>query len=283
MTKIHYFCYLAKVHHFCVIHNYTISIAMKFLAIIPSRYASTRLPGKPLVDILGQSMVQRVYNRCCQEFAHCYVATDDQRIVEHVEQFGGRAIMTSADHKSGTDRAMEALRKAEAITGEKFDVVVNIQGDEPFISPIQLRQIKGCFMGPDATQVDIATLIKPFSEDEEIENPNSPKVVVSTSGYALYFSRSVIPYLRSHQAQQWQSHHVYYKHIGLYAYRSAVLAQITALPQSSLELAESLEQLRWLENGYRIKTAITDIQGHAIDTPEDLALVIELAGSGKLL
>lgn len=255
---------------------------MKFLAIIPSRYASTRLPGKPLVDILGQSMVQRVYNRCSEEFEYCFVATDDSRIEEHVTQFAGRAIMTSADHKSGTDRVMEALLKAEAITGERFDVVVNIQGDEPFISAAQLRQIKECFLGEDASEVDIATLIKPFTEDENIENPNSPKVVISTAGYALYFSRSVIPYLRGHQAADWQSKHTYYKHIGLYAYRRDVLERITSLAQSPLEVAESLEQLRWLENGYRIKTAITQIQGHSIDTPQDLEQVIELVRSGKL-
>lgn len=253
---------------------------MKFLALIPSRYASTRLPGKPLVDILGESMVQRVYNRCCQEFDHCYVATDDSRIMDHVEQFGGRAVMTSTDHKSGTDRVMEALLKVEALTGDRFDVVVNIQGDEPFISPLQLRQLKECFIGPDAQKVDIATLIKPFAEDEDIANPNSPKVVISTNLYALYFSRSVIPYLRGQAPSQWQVNHTYYKHIGLYAYRREVLAQITALPQSSLEIAESLEQLRWLENGYSIKTAITHIQGHAIDTPQDLAHVIQLAKQG---
>lgn len=180
--------------------------------------------------------------------------------------------MTSTSHKSGTDRSLEALKKSEQLFGEKYDVVINIQGDEPFVSSEQLEKIKSCF-SDETTQ--IATLVKRFSDDEDIFNPNSPKVVLSSSGNALYFSRSVVPYLRSEQQDSWQQHHIYYKHIGLYGYRSDVLSEISALPQSTLELAESLEQLRWLEAGFAIKTSETTTQSHAIDTPEDLEMVRE--------
>lgn len=247
---------------------------MNFLALIPARYASTRFPGKPLADIHGKPMIQRVYERCAELFgADCFVATDDARIEEAVMGFGGRVIMTSTAHRSGTDRCAEALETAERLTGQKFDVVVNIQGDEPFIASEQLQQIRACFADP-GTQ--IATLVKPFGEDEDIFNENSPKVVVSTAGYALYFSRSVIPFLRGVPKEEWRKRHVFYKHIGLYAYRSEVLREVTGLEPSTLEVAESLEQLRWLENGYRIKTAVTTLESHAIDTPEDLQHILGL-------
>lgn len=249
---------------------------MKFLALIPARYASTRFPGKPLVDILGKTMIQRVYERASSVYDHCYVATDDERIVKAVESFGGKVVMTSATHRSGTDRCREALDAIECESGETFDVVVNIQGDEPFVSTEQLKQLSTCFTDP---ATDIATLVKPFSKDENIFNPNSPKVVLSQDSYALYFSRSVIPYLRSVEEQQrWQAAHRYFKHLGLYAYRTAVLRKVTELPQSSLELAESLEQLRWLENGYKIKVSITDTENYAIDTPDDLERVVKMYG-----
>lgn len=237
---------------------------MKILAVIPARYASTRFPGKPLAKIGDRTMIERVWNRVSQVFKHCVVATDDSRIFDAVEAFGGRAVMTSTEHRSGTDRCFEALKKS----GQIYDVVVNVQGDEPFIAIEQLEQIRNCF---DDTHTDIATLVKPFSEGEDIFNPNSPKVVRDRHGFAIYFSRSVIPYLRGVDAGQWQQQHTYYKHIGLYAYRAEVLEQITALPAGELEVAESLEQLRWLENGYRIKTAITTLPSFGIDTPEDLA------------
>lgn len=247
---------------------------MEFLALIPARYASTRFPGKPLADIMGKPMIQRVFERASQVFTNCYVATDDSRIEAAVKAFGGNVVMTSTEHKSGTDRCREALDAVEKITGKKYDVVVNIQGDEPFVSTNQLEMISSCFSEPST---DIATLVKPFGKDEDIFNPNSPKVVLSGNMYALYFSRSVIPYIRScDDKSAWQNTHVFYKHIGLYAYRSKVLREITELAQSPLELAESLEQLRWLENGYKIKVTVTQDESHAIDTPEDLDNILRL-------
>lgn len=252
---------------------------MTYLALIPARYASSRFPGKPLADIHGKPMIRRVYERCAAVFgADCYVATDDPRIEQAVKAFGGQVIMTSASHRSGTDRCAEALDTAERLTGRRFDVVVNIQGDEPFIATEQLEQIRGCFTDP-STQ--IATLVKPFTETESIFNENSPKVVLSDTGDALYFSRSAIPFLRGVPKEEWQARHTYYKHIGLYAYRSDVLRAVTRLAPSPLEKAESLEQLRWLENGYRIRTAVTTLESHAIDTPEDLRHVLDLFPSGS--
>lgn len=243
---------------------------MQFLALIPARYASTRFPGKPLALIFGKPMIRHVWERVSAVFGCCAVATDDPRIARAVERFGGRAVMTSAEHRSGTDRCREALDRMEAETGERFDAVVNVQGDEPFVAPEQLALLRDCFADPDT---DIATLVKPFSAGEDIFNPNSPKVVLSASGHALYFSRSPIPYLRSEEKERWSAAHRFYKHIGLYAYRSEVLRRITALEPGELEKAESLEQLRWLEHGYRIKTAVTEGESHAVDTPEDLRRV----------
>lgn len=241
-------------------------LRMKYLAIIPARYASTRFPAKPLAMLGGKPMIQRVYEQVKEVFGDVYVATDDTRIEKAVEAFGGKVVMTSVDHNSGTDRCFEAFCKI----GGVFDVVVNVQGDEPFIQPSQLQTIKQCFDDP---ATDIATLVKPFAAGDAFEalaNPNSPKVVVSTNMTALYFSRSVVPYCRNAEPSDWLKRHVYYKHIGLYAYRAEVLKAITSLPQSSLELAESLEQLRWIENGYTIKVGITEIETIGIDTPEDL-------------
>ncbi|MCD8186091.1 MAG: 3-deoxy-manno-octulosonate cytidylyltransferase [Rikenellaceae bacterium] len=253
---------------------------MRTLALIPARYASSRFPGKPLVDIAGKPMIQRVYERAIAVYDACYVATDDSRIESAVRVFGGNVVMTAEEHQSGTDRCREALDAVEALTNQKFDVVINIQGDEPFIDKDQLRQLSMLFT--DA-RTQIATLVKPFSENEDIFNPNSPKVVMTTDNYALYFTRSVIPYLRSiKERQEWQKSHIFFKHLGIYAYRAQVLREITGLKQSTLELAESLEQLRWLENGYRIKVAITDQQNYAIDTPEDLDKVIRLYREGQL-
>jgi 3-deoxy-manno-octulosonate cytidylyltransferase (CMP-KDO synthetase) len=239
---------------------------ISFIGIIPARYASTRFPGKPLADIAGKSMIQRVYEQASKELDTVMIATDDNRIVEAVEAFGGKVVMTSDQHRSGTDRCYEALSKTEG----NFDVVINIQGDEPFVKPEQIVELKACFENPDT---QIATLVKSFSADDDFEvvfNANSPKVVFNARREALYFSRSIIPYYRNAVPSEWLKKQTYYKHIGMYAYRSQVLSEITRLPQSSLELAESLEQLRWLENGYRIKVAITDTETIAIDTPEDL-------------
>ncbi|MDR1021920.1 MAG: 3-deoxy-manno-octulosonate cytidylyltransferase [Prevotellaceae bacterium] len=240
---------------------------MNFIAIIPARYASTRFPGKPLADVGGKPMVQRVYEQAQRAFAHVFVATDDERIAAAVKNFGGKVIMTSASHRSGTDRCAEAALKAETALGQKFDVVVNVQGDEPFIAPLQLEQLKGCFTDAD---VQLATLVKTFGKGEDVFSPNSPKVVVDASSHALYFSRSVVPYLRSAAQAQWPESFPFYKHVGLYAYRTDTLQRICRLPQSQLELAEELEQLRWIENGYRIKVAVTELETWAIDTPEDL-------------
>lgn len=240
---------------------------MRFIGIIPARYASTRFPAKPLAILGGKPVIQRVYEQVASILDDVYVATDDERIKQAVLDFGGKVVMTSADHQSGTDRCYEAYQNI----GEGQDVVINIQGDEPFIQKSQIEALMSCFHEDKTT--DIATLVKPFqatSSLEELENPNSPKVVLGVNNRALYFSRSVIPYLRNIKKSEWLASHRFFKHIGLYAYRSSVLAEITELQQSPLELAESLEQLRWLENGYTIKVAETTIETIGIDTPEDL-------------
>lgn len=245
---------------------------MKFVGIIPARYASTRFPGKPLADILGQPMIQRVYERASHVLDTVVVATDDQRIYDAVVQFGGRVVMTSENHKTGTDRCYEALTKLP----ETYDVVINIQGDEPFIAIDQIEALKNCFV---SDQIQLATLVKPFDANisiDELENPNTPKVILSQTGEAICFSRSVIPYLRGVEKSQWAAAHTYYKHIGIYAYRTDILAQITKMTQTPLEQAESLEQLRWLENGLHIHVAITLSDNHSIDTPEDLQRVVAL-------
>lgn len=241
---------------------------MKILALIPARYASTRFPAKPLALLAGKPIIQHVYERVNRLFpGTTYVATDDERIASCVEGFGGQYIMTGTHHRSGTDRCHEALTKAP---GGPFDIVINIQGDEPFIHENQLRTIVEAF-SDEKTQ--IATLVKPFAPDVSLatlQNPNSPKVVVSPDHSALYFSRSIVPYLRGVEQEEWASQHTFYKHIGLYAYRPDVLQEITQLPTSPLEKAESLEQLRWLEAGYRISVGYTDVETIGIDTPEDL-------------
>lgn len=240
---------------------------MKFIGIIPARYASTRFPGKPLADMDGKPMIQRVYEQVKGVLDAVCVATDDVRIEEAVKAFGGEVVMTSDQHRSGTDRCYEAYCKV----GQGYDVVVNIQGDEPFIQPKQIEILKGCFTDDS---IQIATLVKPFRPDDDFEttlfNANSPKVVLNKNSEALYFSRSIIPYMRGKHYKEWLPNHIYYKHIGLYAYLATTLQEITRLPQSSLELAESLEQLRWLENGYKIKVGITEQETIGIDTPEDM-------------
>lgn len=247
--------------------SHLISHNMKVLALIPSRFASTRFPGKPLVLLADRPIVQHVYERVVQLFPDTYVATDDKRIFSCVESFGGRAIMTSPHHQSGTDRCREAYEQL----GETFDVVLNVQGDEPFVDDSQLQSLVSCFEEKDT---QIATLIKAYHSEqtyEQLSNPNQPKVIVNEKGRALYFSRSVIPYLRGVAPEQWlRSETKFYHHIGLYGYRPEVLVEITELPPSPLEKAESLEQLRWLEAGYSIQTALTMNENIGIDTPEDL-------------
>lgn len=245
---------------------------MKFIAIIPARYASTRFPGKPLADMGGKPMIQRVYEQVKRAVHDVWVATDDSRIFETVKAFGGKAVMTSTGHRSGTDRIQEAYSKI----GEDFDVVINVQGDEPFIQPEQIESLKECF---DSKDVELATLVKPFKKEDGFDvlfNPNSPKVVINKENEAIYFSRSIVPYIRDVHHTEWLDKHIFYKHIGMYAYRVDVLKEITQLPQSSLEKAESLEQLRWIENGYRIRVGYTDVETIGIDTPEDMERAIKL-------
>lgn len=252
---------------------------MQFIGIIPARYASTRFPGKPLADLGGKPMIQRVYEQAKKALNTVVVATDDERIYNCVQAFGGEVVMTRADHKCGTDRCLEAWEK---LCIAEPAVVINIQGDEPFIQPEQIEAIKSCFDDPTT---EIATLVKPFTEEDglaALENPNTPKVVMSPDGTALLFSRSVIPYLRGIDKNEWLKQHLHYKHIGMYAYRTNVLAQITQLAQTPMEKAESLEQLRWLENGYKIKVAVCHTASIGIDTPDDLQKAIEFLNKQQL-
>lgn len=237
---------------------------MKFIGIIPARYQSTRFPGKPLAMINDKPMIQWVYENVQQSLDMVWVATDNDRIYNVVENFGGKAVKTKDTHKSGTDRCAEAALKLSGSL--KFDVVINIQGDEPFIRPEQIDQLKACF-NPDT---EIATLVKKIENTEELFNPNRPKSVLDKNGNALYFSRSPIPFVRGEEESFWLRVNTFWAHIGMYAYRTDILQQITTLNPSKLEIAESLEQLRWLENGYKIKTAVTEHQSMGIDTPDDL-------------
>lgn len=239
---------------------------MKFIGIIPARYASTRFEGKPLADLGGKRVIEHVCLRVSSVLDDFAVATDDRRIFDAVTAFGAKAVMTSPNHRSGTDRCLEAYDNL----GSDADVVINIQGDEPFVAPEQIRQIMSCFDDPGT---DIATLALPYPHDGSfagLENPNKPKIVMDSRNNALMFSRSVIPYLRGVEKEQWPASADYFTHIGMYAFRIDTLRKVTRLPQSTLEKAESLEQLRWLENGYNIKVAITDTQTIGIDTPADL-------------
>ena len=243
---------------------------MKFTAVIPARYASTRFPGKPLAMLGGKTVIQRVYEQAASVLSDVYVATDDERILSAVEAFGGRAVMTRTDHKSGTDRIEEAVEKIERQGMDKEgqgDVIINIQGDEPFVQPSQIKTLMALFDDPET---QIGTLGKRFESMEAVQNPNSPKIVTDHRGFALYFSRSVIPFIRGIEVEDWLSHYPFLKHLGVYAYRREVLAEVTKLPQGVLEKAESLEQLRWLENGYRIRVGMTEVETVGIDTPADL-------------
>ncbi|WP_439698426.1 3-deoxy-manno-octulosonate cytidylyltransferase [Mucilaginibacter sp. AW1-7] len=237
---------------------------MKILGIIPARYASSRFPGKPLVDIAGKSMIQRVYEQAkkCVNVAEVIVATDDNRIFDHVQAFGGVAVMTADYHQSGTDRCAEV-----ASLHPEYDVIINIQGDEPYIDPEQITKLAACF---NDAGTQIATLIKKILTREELFNYNSPKVVINKLSEAVYFSRATLPHIRGQEPDNWLEFYTYFKHIGIYGYRADVLQKITKLPISGLEKAESLEQLRWIENGYRIKVAETELETHAVDVPADL-------------
>lgn len=238
---------------------------MRSIGIIPARFASTRFPGKPLADINGKIMIQRVYEQAKKSTAlhHVVVATDDERIQQAVMDFGGEVVMTSTVHQSGTDRCLEALEKLD----RSFDIVVNIQGDEPFISPEQVDLILSCF---HSENTEIATLVKLIENDQELWNTNKPKVLMDEDDFAIYFSRQCIPFLRNVPKESWLETFNFYKHIGMYAYRADTLREICELKPSRLERAEGLEQLRWIENGYKIRTAITDEESLSVDSPEDL-------------
>ena len=238
-----------------------------FAGIIPARYASSRFPGKPLALIGNKTMIQRVYDQASKKLDLVYVATDDSRIYDKVISFGGNAIMTSPDHQSGTDRCSEAVEKISEVTARKIDIVINIQGDEPFIKPEQIELLMKCFSDKS---VELATLVRKTDRGEDIFNPNQPKVILTTEGDAIYFSRAAIPYFRDAEQSEWSTRHIYYKHIGLYAYKTETLKKITMLARSPLEISESLEQNRWIENGFRIRTAVTLWETLGIDTPEDL-------------
>lgn len=239
---------------------------MKFIAIIPARYASSRFPGKPLAMLGGKTVIERVCARALEAVGDVAVATDDERIMRAAEAAGVRAVMTLPELPSGTDR----VRAAYEALGSDADVVVNVQGDEPFILPEQIKSLCVCFDDP---RTQIATLVRPFGREatySAISNPNTPKVVTDSAGFALYFSRSVIPHLRDCDTSQWPMEFDFLAHVGVYAYRADVLREITLLPPSPLEKAERLEQLRWLQAGYRIKTAVTNVSTIGIDTPADL-------------
>jgi 3-deoxy-manno-octulosonate cytidylyltransferase (CMP-KDO synthetase) len=240
---------------------------VQILGIIPARYASTRFPAKALADIGGKSMIRRVYEQSCQatHLSQVIVATDDERILDHVHQFGGKAVMTSEDHQSGTDRCFEAL----TLMGGKYDYVINIQGDEPFISPEPIDSLAEVLDG----KTELATLVKVIDDFDILCNVNVPKAVLNKRQEVLYFSRQTIPYVRGLETENWMENNTFYKHIGIYAYRVDVLEEITRLEVSSLERAEALEQLRWLENGYAIKAVITTDDSHGVDTPDDLERV----------
>lgn len=244
----------------------------QFIALIPSRYGSTRFPGKPLADIAGKMMIQRVYEQVVQAVDEAWVATDDERIAEAVRSFGGRVVMTSVHHRSGTDRCAEAVQKISAETGKHFDVVINVQGDEPFIQPGQISILQKPFVEDPSTE--IATLIQRIYTPEPLFNPGEAKVALDIHGNALFFSRLPIPMAFKSDQEAWLREGRYFCHVGIYAYRTDILEQLSQLPEGTLEKAESLEQLRWLENGYKIKTALTDYATVGIDTPEELEKIV---------
>ena len=237
---------------------------MKVVGIIPARYASTRFPGKPLALIKGKPMIQRVYEQATKsKLDAIVVATDDIRIADAVKDFGGQYVMTDPNHRSGTDRCREALELLEGC----YDAVVNIQGDEPFIDPAQINQIVDLILKDDTM---LASLAKRIEAEEELFSPNTVKVVMNKQGNALYFSRNPIPFMRNIDSKEWLTQGTFYKHIGIYAYKSDTLRRIASMSPSVLETAESLEQLRWLENGLSISMGVTEVENVSIDQPGDI-------------
>ena len=244
---------------------------MRILALIPARYGSSRFPGKPLALVHGKPMIQRVYEQTVKAFPNACVATDDERIYNAVKEFGGRAVMTSTTHNSGTDRCFEALKNYCKESGEIFDAVINVQGDEPYIKPEQLQQLGECFNDPS---VELATLVKRVKDKAELLNNNSPKVIVDKNNDAIYFSRTAIPFSRDVEVtDEYVQGTPFFRHIGLYGYKVETLEKICKMPQSFLELTEKLEQLRWIENGLKIRVAETKYETHAVDTVEDLEYI----------
>lgn len=240
----------------------------KIIAIIPARYASTRFPGKPLALVNGIPMIIRVMRQAAKVFSDVCIATDDERIYDKVVEMGGKAVITSVSHSSGTDRCLEALTLYQKESGKIFDVILNVQGDEPYIRPEQLKTLTNCF---DDSSVDIATLVKRCKSLAEVNDPNKPKVIVDKLWNALYFSRSVIPFFRGGELNDEVVRKTnYFMHVGLYGYTAKTLAAICAMPQSFLEKTENLEQLRWLENGYKIRVAESNYESYSVDTPKDL-------------
>jgi 3-deoxy-manno-octulosonate cytidylyltransferase (CMP-KDO synthetase) len=244
---------------------------MKAAGIIPARFASTRFPGKPLALIHGKSMIERVYSRALKasSLSEVLVATDDQRIFDHVRDFGGKVMMTRADHPSGTDRCAEVA----AALGTDFEVFVNVQGDEPYIHPGQIDLLVSCFKKPE---IQIATLVKQLTESADLDNVNIPKVVRDVNGRALYFSRSPVPFSKPGNRDQFIRQNCFFRHIGIYGFRSQTLTEVAQLAHGMLEQCESLEQLRWLEAGYEIQTAISDHENYAVDVPGDIAFIENL-------
>lgn len=238
---------------------------MKVVAIIPARYASTRYPGKPLELIGNQSMIERVYRQAslCKQVHDVLVATDDKRIFDHVSSWGGKVVITSTEHVSGTDRCLEAY----LLHGCNHEIVLNVQGDEPFLDPNAITQLIELFSDPDCT---IGTLVRKIDTEEDLLNPSCVKAVLGKNNYALYFTRNPAPYIRQHEKNEWLSKHTFYAHIGIYGFRVQTLKQVCSLAPSALEKAESLEQLRWLENGYNVRAAVTSYHSFGIDTPEDM-------------
>lgn len=243
---------------------------MSVLGIIPARYASTRFPGKPLAMIRGESMLQRVYRQASKAggLSDLVIATDDERIMEHARQIGAKAVMTGSEHPSGTDRCFEAWQ----LTGSKHQYVLNVQGDEPFLDPEQINSLAAVCDG----QTEIATQMIRCQDHNVLFDKGEVKIVLNTRNEALYFSRSVIPHIKGKDEKEWHKLHAYYRHVGMYAYRSDILREVCSLKPSALELAESLEQLRWLEHGYRIRCIETSFDSHCVDTPEDIEKVLKL-------
>lgn len=244
---------------------------MNILGVIPARYASTRFPGKPLIDIGGKTMIQRVYEQACKttQLSKVIIATDDQRIYDHALAIGANVCMTATTHLSGTDRCAEVVQQQK----EVYDVVINIQGDEPFIHPQQIDELALCF---NNATTNIATLVKQITNPTDLQSNTVMKVALTNTLQALYFSRNAIPYMRGVAMHDWLSKHTYYKHIGIYGFRTNTLCKVTALAPSTLELTESLEQLRWLQNDYKIQVAITQLESVSIDTPDDLLKIAHL-------